>query len=167
MSPTIRTMLVPDLDNDLLHVLNELEELLLTYSVWENTGQVEPGKLPAPLAGGAALEAPRRLATVLAPTQGERAIKAGTTGRLLAPMALRVRAAAPGRRRPGRRSGPGRRGPGARRPARARARARRPGAGTQTKYAGDGQPAWEKGPLPLSGQYTGSATPQAGAERTS
>ncbi|MFI9841870.1 hypothetical protein ACIHFD_32875 [Nonomuraea sp. NPDC051941] len=68
-------MLVPDLDNDLWHVLNELEELLLTYAVWENTGQVEPGELPAPLANGAALEALRRLQTALAPTQGERAIK--------------------------------------------------------------------------------------------
>ncbi|MEV4016838.1 hypothetical protein AB0J35_40725 [Nonomuraea angiospora] len=58
---------------------------MLTYAVWENTGQVEPGELPAPLAGGAALKALRRLAAVLAPTQGERAIKVGTTGRLLAP----------------------------------------------------------------------------------
>ncbi|MEV4013125.1 hypothetical protein AB0J35_21710 [Nonomuraea angiospora] len=53
--------------------------------MWENTGQVEPGELPAPLADGAALEALRRLKTVLAPTQGGRATAVGPTGRLLAP----------------------------------------------------------------------------------
>ncbi|MFI7224093.1 hypothetical protein ACIBO5_12755 [Nonomuraea angiospora] len=48
------------------------------------TGDVEPGELPAPLAGRAALEALQRLSEAIAPTQGELAIKAGTTGRLLA-----------------------------------------------------------------------------------
>ncbi|MGW4965590.1 hypothetical protein ACWEPL_50925 [Nonomuraea sp. NPDC004186] len=75
MSPTIRTVLVPDLNNDLWHVLNELEELLLTYAVRENTDQVEPGEYPPRSPSGAALEALRRLQTALAPTRGERAIK--------------------------------------------------------------------------------------------
>ncbi|MEV4363001.1 hypothetical protein [Nonomuraea sp. NPDC049625] len=86
MSPTIRTVLVPDLNNDLWHVLNELEELLLTYAVRENTDQVEPGELPAPLterrrAGGTATTSDRPRAHAGRARHQE----AGTTGRLLAP----------------------------------------------------------------------------------
>ncbi|MFC4117936.1 helix-turn-helix domain-containing protein [Nonomuraea zeae] len=64
--------------------MNELEELLLTYSSYEYTGDVEPGELPAPLAGRVALEAMQRLWEAIAPTQGDHVVKAGTTGRLLA-----------------------------------------------------------------------------------
>ncbi|MEU5869793.1 hypothetical protein ABZ815_52135 [Nonomuraea sp. NPDC047529] len=84
MTSAVRSVLLPDLDLELIHALNELEELLLTYSSYEYTGEVEPGELPAPLAGRVALEALQRLGEAIAPTQGERAVKAGTAGRLLA-----------------------------------------------------------------------------------
>ncbi|MFI7455440.1 hypothetical protein ACIBQX_48835 [Nonomuraea sp. NPDC049714] len=84
MTSTLRTVLLPDLDIDLTHAMTELEELLLTYGGWEEDGGVEAGELPAPLAAGAALNALRRVWDAIAPTQGERATKAGRTGRLLA-----------------------------------------------------------------------------------
>lgn len=63
--------------------LASVEELLLTLAAWEDE---DPGLgLPPPLAGQAALRAARRLWTALTPTQGDRALQAGRTGRLLGP----------------------------------------------------------------------------------
>jgi hypothetical protein len=84
MTTATRSVLLPDLDIDLTHAMTALEELLLAYAAWEEDDDGEPAELPAPLAGCAALEALQRLWEAIAPTQGERAIKAGTTGRLLA-----------------------------------------------------------------------------------
>ena len=77
------TRLVPDLDDELTVALASVEELLLTLAAWEDE---DPGLgLPPPLAGQAALQATRRLWTALTPTQGDRALQAGHTGRLLGP----------------------------------------------------------------------------------
>ncbi|MFI0453677.1 hypothetical protein [Actinomadura sp. 6N118] len=76
-----RTVLIPDLDEEITHALTALEEVLLTLDGAEADGMPVPGAL----AGGAALAAVRRLWSVLAPTQGDRARRAGLTGRLLAP----------------------------------------------------------------------------------
>jgi hypothetical protein len=77
------TRLVPDLDDELTVALASVEELLLTLAAWEDE---DAGLgLPPPLAGRAALQATRRLWAALAPTQGERALQAGRTGRLLGP----------------------------------------------------------------------------------
>ncbi|MEU7002570.1 hypothetical protein [Nonomuraea sp. NPDC046570] len=78
------TVLLPDLGDDLVHVLNELEKLLLTYAIWESEGDVEVGELPAPLEGRVALEALQRVSSMIAVTQGRRAPVVGRGGRLLA-----------------------------------------------------------------------------------
>jgi hypothetical protein len=78
-----RTILLPDLDNDLTAALTHVEELFLTFAAWE---EEDPElALPAPLAGDVALEAVRRLWGQVAPSQGRRAVEAGLTGRQLAP----------------------------------------------------------------------------------
>jgi hypothetical protein len=76
-----RVVLVPDLGEDLVRVMGELEELLLTLRAAEEGGAVLPGVL----AGGAALAALRRLCRAVAPTQGKRAVAARLAGRLYAP----------------------------------------------------------------------------------
>jgi hypothetical protein len=77
------TRLVPDLEDELTAALASMEESLLTLAAWEDQ---DPGlRLPPPLAGQAALQATRRLWAALAPTQGDRALQAGRTGRLLGP----------------------------------------------------------------------------------
>lgn len=75
--------LLPDLDDRLTTALNQVEELLLEVAAGEEDDPA--AAWPAPLAGGRALQAVRRIWDAVAPTQGERAAKAGLTGRLLAP----------------------------------------------------------------------------------
>jgi hypothetical protein len=60
--------LVPDLDVELVFVLNQVEEVLLTLSAWESDPD-NPAVLPAPLAGRRALEALNRVQGLIAPTQ--------------------------------------------------------------------------------------------------
>ncbi|MET9251108.1 hypothetical protein [Nonomuraea sp. NPDC003709] len=60
MTPTVRSVLLSDLDTEPTHAMTELEELLLTYSIWQQEGDIAPGELPAPLAGDSALQALRR-----------------------------------------------------------------------------------------------------------
>ncbi len=70
-----RVVLVVDLDGQPLAVLSVLEELLADLAAWEESDAADPPqdraplRLPAPLAGGAALAAVRRLADALQPTQ--------------------------------------------------------------------------------------------------
>jgi hypothetical protein len=58
--PGRRTVLVPDLDGELLAPLRALEEILLSLSLWEDDDREdpptdrEPVALPAPLADGVA-----------------------------------------------------------------------------------------------------------------
>lgn len=80
-----RVVLVPDLDGAPLLVLSMLEQLLADLRVWELTDALDPPERPplrlrAPLAGGVALKAVRRLAQRLGPTQRLSAAR----GRLLA-----------------------------------------------------------------------------------
>jgi hypothetical protein len=80
---TCTRLVVPDLDDELTVALASVEEVLLTLAAWEDE---DPGlRLPPPLAGQAALQATRRLWAALAPTQGDRALQEGRTGRLLGP----------------------------------------------------------------------------------
>lgn len=74
-----RTVLVPDLDGELLRPLRIAEDALLT--LWLREQDDDPVDLPEPLAQGSALAAVRRLYTALWPTQSRRA----EDGRLLAP----------------------------------------------------------------------------------
>jgi hypothetical protein len=60
--------LVPDLDDELVFVLAQVEEVLLTLSAWESDPD-EPAALPAPLAGRRALDALNRVQHLIAPTQ--------------------------------------------------------------------------------------------------
>jgi hypothetical protein len=60
--------LVPDLDDELVFVLAQVEEVLLTLSVWESDPDA-PAVLPAPLAGRRALDALNRLQGLITPTQ--------------------------------------------------------------------------------------------------
>lgn len=86
-TPAVRTVLVPDLDGELLVPLRALEEVLLSLSLWEDDDREdpptdrEPVTLPAPLADGVALAAVQRLAAALGPTQS----RGPELGRLLAP----------------------------------------------------------------------------------
>src|SRR3954462_8318479 len=79
--------LVLDLDGQPLAVLSILEELLADLAAWEESDATDPPqaraplRLPAPLAGGVALAAVRRLAAALEPTQ----CLGWERGRLLAP----------------------------------------------------------------------------------
>ena len=85
--PDQRVVLVADLDGAPLTVLSVLEELLRDLAAWEESDVVDPLeirealRLPAPLAGGVALAAVRRLAAALGPTQ----CLGWERGRLLAP----------------------------------------------------------------------------------
>src|SRR3954464_5775079 len=73
--PDQRVVLVADLDGAPLTVLSVLEELLRDLAAWEESDVVDPLenrealRLPAPLAGGVALAAVRRLAEALQSTQ--------------------------------------------------------------------------------------------------
>jgi hypothetical protein len=83
MDGTVTTRLLPDLDDELTAALAHVEELLLEVAAWEDD---DPDTAwPPPLAGAQALAAVRRIWDAVAPAQGERAAKAGRTGRLLAP----------------------------------------------------------------------------------
>jgi len=78
-----RARLIPDLDDELTAALAHIEELLLEVGAWEED---DPDTTwPAPLAGQMALAAVRRIWDAVAPTQGDRAVAAGRTGRILAP----------------------------------------------------------------------------------
>jgi hypothetical protein len=61
-------VLVPDLDDELVHALHQLEELLLTLAAWESDPD-EPARLPEPLAGEVALAAVRAVWAGVRPTQ--------------------------------------------------------------------------------------------------
>jgi hypothetical protein len=62
------TRLVPDLDDELCRVLEQVEEVLLTLAEWEADPDA-PAVLPAALSGRAALGAVQRLHDVIGPTQ--------------------------------------------------------------------------------------------------
>ena len=85
--PDQRVVLVADLDGAPLTVFAVLEELLQDLAAWEESDAADPPqtrtplRLPAPLAGGAALAAVRRLAAALQPTQSH----GPERGRLLGP----------------------------------------------------------------------------------
>lgn len=80
MSPIQR--LIPDLDDELCHTLNQVEELLLTLAQWEQDD--EPLDLPAPVARRRALDALNHVQAVISPTQ-TRTGRPAPTGRLLGP----------------------------------------------------------------------------------
>ncbi|MBW0104315.1 hypothetical protein [Pseudonocardia sp. KRD291] len=62
--------LVPDLDDDLVVALGQVEELLMTLAGWEEDPDGPgPFVLPSPLAGRVAVDALNRIQTVLTPTQ--------------------------------------------------------------------------------------------------
>lgn len=71
----LRTVLVPDLDGELLAPLRALEEVLLSLGMWEDDDREDPPdardvlRLPDPLAGRVALAVVQRLAAALRPTQ--------------------------------------------------------------------------------------------------
>jgi hypothetical protein len=75
----VRTVLVPDLDDELLATLGQLEELLLLLSGADLDDELR--EVPEPIAGDEAVDAVRRLGDVLRPTQ--RPPKEYTSGRLL------------------------------------------------------------------------------------
>src|SRR3954454_14713988 len=85
--PNQRVVLVADLDGQPLTVLSVLEELLRDLAAWEESDAADPPetrealRLPAPLTGGVALAAVRRLAQALQPTQS----LGPARGRLLGP----------------------------------------------------------------------------------
>jgi hypothetical protein len=68
-----RTVLVADLDDELLVPLRALEKVLLSLAVWEDNDREDPPQdrapvaLPAPLADGVALVGVQRLAAALGP----------------------------------------------------------------------------------------------------
>src|SRR3954447_12431445 len=82
-----RVVLMVDLDGQPLTVLSVLEELLADLAAWEESDATDPPqhraplRLPAPLAGGVALAAVRRLAAALQSTQS----LGSERGRLLGP----------------------------------------------------------------------------------
>jgi len=78
-----RVVVLPDLDKEFTAALGEVEELLLTLR-WQETG--DPDDLvahPAALGGGVALQALRRVADTVRPTQTDP--ETATGGRLLGP----------------------------------------------------------------------------------
>jgi hypothetical protein len=87
--PPANVRLVPDLDDELLRTIDQLEALLASLAVWEMEDDVG---LPAPFAGQEALRALEAVADVVRPTQGRdeqqlvsgRLPRCGWTGRLLA-----------------------------------------------------------------------------------
>src|SRR3954447_8945812 len=85
--PDQRVVLVADFDGEPLTVLSALEELLRDLAAWEESDAADPPqtrealRLPAPLAGGVALAAVRRLTDALRPTP----CLGSQRGRLLGP----------------------------------------------------------------------------------
>lgn len=80
---TAPARLIPDLDDEITTALAHVEELLLEVAAWED--EDPETQWPAPLAGGEALDAVRRLWDSIAPVQGKGATEAGLTGELRAP----------------------------------------------------------------------------------
>jgi hypothetical protein len=80
----MRTVLIPDLDDELVHALAQVEELLLTLSVWEDDPH-DAIVLPTPLAGRVALHALERVQDAVGPTQTRSGRPAPVGGRLLGP----------------------------------------------------------------------------------
>lgn len=77
-----RRLLIPDLDEHLTAALMQTETILLAIAAWKD---LDPGaRWPEPAIGPAALAAVRRLWRVIAPSQGERALR-GRDHRLFAP----------------------------------------------------------------------------------
>ncbi|GLW10157.1 hypothetical protein Misp01_52860 [Microtetraspora sp. NBRC 13810] len=76
-----RVVLVPDLGEELVRAVGELEGVLVRLRAAEDAGAVLPGAL----AGGAALVSLRRLWRAVAPSQGRYAVAAGLAGRLYSP----------------------------------------------------------------------------------
>lgn len=72
---------VPDLGDELLHALGQIEELLLTLTIWEQEDDVH---LPEPFARGSALAALNEVQDAVRPTQS-RHEREPVPGRLLAP----------------------------------------------------------------------------------
>lgn len=72
---------VPDLGDELLYALDQVEELLLTLTVWEQEDDVH---LPEPFAHGSALVALNEVQDAVRPTQS-RDEREPVPGRLLAP----------------------------------------------------------------------------------
>lgn len=72
---------VPDLDDELLHALAQIEELLLTLAAWE---EEDGAKFPEPFARRGALAALEEITDAVAPTQS-RDEREPVPGRLLAP----------------------------------------------------------------------------------
>ena len=95
--PDQRVVLVVDLDGAPLTVLAVLEELLRDLVAWEESDAADPPqtrealRLPAPLAGGVALAAVRRLAAALGPTSAWAGSGAGCWPSTAAPRILRCR----------------------------------------------------------------------------
>jgi hypothetical protein len=83
VAASARARLIPDLDDELTASLAQAEELLLEVTAWEEDDAGTTWS--APLAGGQALAALRRIWDAVAPTQGDWAVAAGRSGRLLAP----------------------------------------------------------------------------------
>lgn len=70
MIDALRTCVIPDLDDQLVHGLGQAEELLLTLAAWEEDPDGPgPFVLPGSLAGRTALEALNRIQDAVLPTQ--------------------------------------------------------------------------------------------------
>lgn len=82
-NPGTRLVVVPDLDRELTGAFADVEELLLTLRWQETEDPDEPVAHPAALAAGVALQAVRRIADTIRPTQTDPDTSAGP--RLLGP----------------------------------------------------------------------------------
>jgi len=81
--PVTRLVVLPDLDQELTAAFGEVEELLLTLR-WQETDDPDtPVAHPPALAGGVALQALRRVADTVGPTQTDP--ETSTGGRVLGP----------------------------------------------------------------------------------
>jgi hypothetical protein len=96
LTTAVRVCLVPDLDDELTGVLDQIEELLLHIACWIEDDPDEA--VPPPIGDGTALAALRRISRAIRLTQGR---ERGTAPARPGPP-LRAPAAAPGRHRPGR-----------------------------------------------------------------
>lgn len=80
-APEADLRVVPDLGDELLYAIGQVEELLLTLAVWE---QEDGAEFPEPFAGGVALAALDEVASAVRPTQS-RDEREPVPGRLLGP----------------------------------------------------------------------------------
>lgn len=86
--PDEQTVLIPDLDGELLAPLRTLEEVLLSLATWEADDREDPPEvreplsLPAPLANGVALGTVQRLAGRLQRTQSLSPATVGYSARM-------------------------------------------------------------------------------------